>query len=185
MVEDGTPPDFITFAGNGEPTMHPDFREIIEKTVEVRNNQCPKAKIGVLTNGTMIDRDDVRKALQKVDKAMVKFDSAHNETMRIMNQPRGNRTVEETIELMKKFNGNFIMQTMFLKGTFDGKDFDNTSEEEVAAWLKIVKEVHPKEVMLYSIDRDTPHDQLTKIPIEKLRKIAERVTALGIQATAN
>lgn len=180
MVKEGTPPDVITFAGNGEPTMHPDFEAIIEDTISLRDKHCPAAKVSVLSNATQIHREDVRRALKRVDNNILKLDSAFDTTVQLMNKPQGNYTVAHTVELLKMFEGNFILQTMFLRGEYLGKAVDNTTEEEVAAWLKIVEELRPKQVMVYSLDRDTPCQTITKVEKDDLRVIGARVEALGI-----
>ena len=180
MVADGTPPDVITFAGNGEPTMHPDFENIIEDTIALRDKHCPEAKVSVLSNATQIHREDVRRALLRVDNNILKLDSAFDETVQLVNKPQGAYTVARTVELLKAFDGNLILQTMFLRGEYLGKRVDNTTEEEVSAWLKLVAEIKPKQVMVYSLDRDTPCQTLEKVEKEELREIAARVEALGI-----
>ena len=183
MVADGTPPDVITFAGNGEPTMHPDFENIIEDTIALRDKHCPAAKVSVLSNATQIHREDVRRALLRVDNNILKLDSAFDETVQLVNKPQGAYTVARTVELLKAFEGNLILQTMFLRGEYLGKRVDNTTEEEVAAWLKLVEEIRPKQVMVYSLDRDTPCQTLEKVEKEELREIAARVEALGIHCS--
>ena len=180
MVADGTPPDVITFAGNGEPTMHPDFENIIADTIALRDKHCPAAKVSVLSNATQIHREDVRRALLRVDNNILKLDSAFDETVQLVNKPQGAYTVARTVELLKAFEGNLILQTMFLRGEYLGKRVDNTTEEEVSAWLKLVAEIKPKQVMVYSLDRDTPCQTLEKVEKEELREIAARVEALGI-----
>ena len=180
MVSDGTPPDVITFAGNGEPTMHPDFENIIADTIALRDKHCPAAKVSVLSNATQIHREDVRRALLRVDNNILKLDSAFDETVQLVNKPQGTYTVARTVELLKAFEGNLIIQTMFLRGEYLGKRVDNTTEEEVSAWLKLVAEIKPKQVMVYSLDRDTPCQTLEKVEKEELREIAARVEALGI-----
>ncbi len=180
MVSDGTPPDVITFAGNGEPTMHPDFENIIADTIALRDKHCPAAKVSVLSNATQIHREDVRRALLRVDNNILKLDSAFDDTVQLVNKPQGAYTVARTVELLKAFDGNLILQTMFLRGEYLSKRVDNTTEEEVAAWLKLVAEIRPKQVMVYSLDRDTPCQTLEKVEKEELREIAARVEALGI-----
>ena len=183
MVADGTPPDVITFAGNGEPTMHPDFENIIADTIALRDKHCPKAKVSVLSNATQIHREDVRRALLRVDNNILKLDSAFDDTVQLVNKPQGAYTVARTVELLKAFDGEFILQTMFLRGEYLGRGVDNTTEEEVAAWLKLVEEMRPKRVMVYSLDRDTPCPTLEKVEREELQRIAERVEALGIECS--
>ena len=180
MVADGTPPDVITFAGNGEPTLHPDFEQIIDDTIALRDKYCPEAKVSVLSNATQIHRDDVRRALLRVDNNILKLDSAFDATVELINKPQGNYTVARTVELLKAFEGRLIVQTMFLRGEYLSHRVDNTTDEEVEAWLKLVAEIKPKQVMVYSLDRDTPCQTLEKVEKDELRKIAERVEALGI-----
>ena len=180
MVADGTPPDVITFAGNGEPTMHPDFENIIEDTLALRDKHAPAAKVSVLSNATQIHREDVRRALLRVDNNILKLDSAFDATVQLVNKPQGNYTVARTVELLKMFEGNLIVQTMFLRGEYLGQRVDNTTEEEVSAWLKLVASIAPKQVMVYSLDRDTPCQTLEKVEKDELRAIAARVEALGI-----
>ena len=181
MVAAGTPPDVITFAGNGEPTLHPEFEAVIGDTLALRDALCPAAKVSVLSNATQIHRDSVRRALLRVDNNILKLDSAFDETVRRMNNPQNPAyTVRGIVEEMKRFEGKMILQTMFLRGTCDGQPIDNTTEEEVAAWLKLVGEIRPRQVMVYSLDRDTPCQTLEKVSKEELQAIAARVEALGI-----
>lgn len=183
MVKEGTPPDVITFAGNGEPTLHPEFEQIIEDTIALRDKHCPSAKVSVLSNATQIHREDVRRALLRVDNNILKLDSAFDDTVQLINKPQGTYTVARTVELLKAFCGELIVQTMFLRGEYLGKRVDNTTEEEVEAWLRLVKEIAPKQVMVYSLDRDTPCQTLEKVEKEELRAIASRVEALGIKCS--
>ena len=183
MVAGGTPPDVLTFAGNGEPTMHPDFEEIVEGVIALRDRLCPNAKVSVLTNATMLHRESVRRALMRVDNPILKLDSAFDRTAQQIDKPLGNYSVAEVVEQMKLFGGNCIVQTMFLRGEFEGERVDNATSEEVEAWLKLVEEIAPRSVMVYTIDRDTPAPNLEKVPVEELRAIAERVRALGIECS--
>lgn len=180
MVGEGTPPDVITFAGNGEPTMHPNFESIIDDTLALRDELCPTAKVSVLSNATQIHREDVRRALRRVDNNILKLDSAFDDTVQLVNKPQGAYTVEHTVELMQLFEGEMILQTMFLRGEYDGKRVDNTRKEEVDAWLRLVERIAPRQVMVYSLDRDTPCKTLEKVSREELCEIAARVEALGI-----
>lgn len=183
MTAAGTPPDVITFAGNGEPTMHPEFGDIIGDTIALRDEICPQAKVSVLSNATMIGREDVRRALLRVDNNILKLDSAFDGTVRLIDNPPSGYTVAETVGNMMLFEGRLIMQTMFLRGTCDGQTVDNTTEREVSAWLDIVARVRPQKVMVYTIDRDTPLETLEKVPVDQLRAIAARVEALGIECS--
>lgn len=172
-------PDVITFAGNGEPTMHPEFEEIIGDTIALRDELCPSAKVSVLSNATMIGRENVRRALLRVDNNILKLDSAFDSSVKKIDDPQGAYSVARVIENMKLFEGRLIIQTMFLRGP----GVDNTTEREVSAWLDIVREVAPRSVMIYTIDRDTPSPDLAKIPVFELEKIASRVRELGIECS--
>ena len=167
-------------AGNGEPTMHPDFEAIIDDTIVLRDEICPSARISVLSNATQIGRESVRRALRRVDNNILKLDSAFDDTVRLINNPCGTYSVAEVVKNMKLFDGQMILQTMFLRGECEGRTVDNTTEREVAAWLKLVEEIRPRQVMVYSLDRDTPCKTLQKVPREDLQAIAARVEALGI-----
>lgn len=183
MVKDGTPPDVITFAGNGEPTLHPHFEQIINDTLAMRDRHCPSAKVSVLSNATQIHREDVCRALRRVDNNILKLDSAFDATVQLMNKPQGKYSVRETVERLKAFEGELIVQTMFLRGEYLGRRVDNTTDEEVSAWLELIREIAPKQVMVYSLDRDTPCQTLEKVEKEELRAIAARVEALGISCS--
>lgn len=185
MVAEGTPPDVITFAGNGEPTIHPEFEEIIADTIELRNEICPKAKVSVLSNATMIGRENIRRALLAVDNNILKLDSAFDETVRLIDDPQGAYSVARTVEDMIKFNGKLIVQTMFARGEHNGVKVDNATELEVSAWLSLLERIKPEKVMIYTIDRDTPEENLRKVGIEELRGIASRVEKLGIECSVS
>lgn len=172
--------DVITFAGNGEPTMHPDFGAIIDDTVALRDELAPQAKISVLSNATLVGREQTRAALAKVDNPILKLDSALDTTVQLINKPCGDYSVARVVEALAHFEGNFVLQTMFLRGEYEGMQVDNTTEEEVKAWLSVVERLRPRQVMVYSIDRATPCKTLTKVSHEELEQIAERVRALGI-----
>ena len=181
MAAAGTPPDVITFAGNGEPTLHPDFEGVIDDTLALRDRYCPAAKVSVLSNATQIHREEVQQALLRVDNNILKLDSAFDATVRRIDNPQNPQyTVRNTVDGMKRFTGQMILQTMFLRGECKGQRIDNTTEEEVAAWLQLVAEIRPRQVMVYSLDRDTPCPTLEKVSREELQRIAERVEALGI-----
>jgi wyosine [tRNA(Phe)-imidazoG37] synthetase (radical SAM superfamily) len=174
--------DVITFAGNGEPTMHPDFSEIINDTILLRNQLMPETKISVLTNGMNVSKDNIFNALQKIENPILKLDSAFDETVRLIDQPNSpDYSVARQVDLYKRFNGNFILQTMFLRGEFDGKTVNNLSQKEILAWSEIVKMLHPREVMIYTIDRETPAKNLEKASVNELREIAERIGKLGLR----
>lgn len=181
MTASGELPDVITFAGNGEPTLHPEFEGIIEDTINLRNQLTPKARIAVLSNATMLHKPSVVRALMKVDDNIQKLDSAFEETIRKMDCPSSNFRLADVVENLRQFNGQVILQTMFLRGNFKGEIIDNTLEKEVVAWLKLVAEIKPSQVMIYTIDRDTPASGLEKVKVEELQRIGERVMLLGIK----
>lgn len=182
MKEKQQVPDVITYAGNGEPTLHPEFPGIIDDSIKLRNKYFPHAKIAVLSNSTAIKKPEVKKALLKVDSNILKLDSAFDLTVKIHNQPKVNIKVEELIKDLKDFRGELIVQTLFLRGTFEGKTIDNTTPEEIDAWLKAINKIRPAEVMIYTISRDTPEGgQLKKVPLAELNHIAALVNKLGIK----
>ena len=173
--------DVITFSGNGEPTLHPDFLGIIEDTCALRDEYCPKAKVSVLSNSTQLGRKDVVEALRLCDNRILKLDSAIDTTMRLVDKPvNAQLTVGQVVEWLKVFEGDFTLQTCFLRGVYEGQVIDNTTDEELKAWYDIVDTLHPKQVMIYVIDRETPLKTLEKIPAEKMEAIAAPLRKKGI-----
>lgn len=185
MQANGPAPDVLTFAGNGEPTAHPHFPEIIEDTLALRDKYFPNAKVSVLSNSTFIDRPAVFDALNKIDNNILKLDTVNEEYIHLLDQPNGKYSVKKIIDLMKQFNGNCIVQTMFLKGIHQGKDMNNTTDEYVLPWLEAVREIAPRQVMIYTIDRETPDHDLQKATREELDRIVELIEKAGIPATAS
>ncbi|MFV0483116.1 MAG: radical SAM protein [Bacteroidales bacterium] len=181
MIKENKPPNYITFAGNGEPTLHPEFADIIDDTITIRNKVAPQCKIAVLSNATRIGKEKVFNALKRVDDNILKMDSAVPETAMLINRYNAAYSIDKVVENMKRFEGKFIMQTLFIRGKDKGKHFDNTTEAELEKWLKIVEETKPRMVMLYSISRDTPLETVEAIGKEELQAIAKRVKALGIK----
>lgn len=182
MHNEGQHPDVLTFAGNGEPTSNPHFAGIIDDTIRLRNRWCPEAKISVLSNSTFIGRQDIREALMKVDNNILKLDTVDNEYICRVDRPtQPSYDVKKIIEHLKWFNGHVIIQTMFMKG--DGTD--NTSEQYVAPWLEVLRDIKPQSVMIYTIDRETPDQKLQKATPEELDAIRNRVIAIGIPCTAS
>ena len=173
--------DVITFSGNGEPTLHPDFLGIIEDTCALRDEYCPKAKVSVLSNSTQLGRKDVVEALRLCDNRILKLDSAIDTTMRLVDKPvNAQLTVGQVVEWLKVFDGDFTLQTCFLRGNYEGQVIDNTTDEELRAWYEVVDKLHPKQVMIYVIDRETPLKTLEKIPAEKMEAIAAPLRKKGI-----
>lgn len=186
MRTDGLLPDVLTFAGNGEPTGHPDFEGIIDDTVALRNTYCPAARVSVLSNATLCGRESVHRALLKVDNNILKLDTVDADYIRRVNAPTGSYDVQTVVENIKSFQGHAIVQTLFMKGEGpDGRSVDNTTEAYVAPWLAAVKEIAPQAVMVYTIDRETPAHNLKKATHEELDSIVARVQALGIPASAS
>ena len=176
-----SPLDVITFSGNGEPTLHPDFLGIIQDTCALRDQYCPQAKISVLSNSTQLGRPDVVEALRMCDNRILKLDSAIDATMRLIDKPvNPNLTVEQIAEWLSLFDGDFTLQTCFLRGEYMGQIIDNTTSEERNAWYAMVDRLHPKQVMIYVIDRATPLQTLSKVPKAEMEAIAAPLRAKGI-----
>ena len=173
--------DVITFSGNGEPTLHPEFLGIIEDTCALRDRYCPKAKISVLSNSTQLGRADVVKALRMCDNRILKLDSAIDATMRLIDKPvNENLTVEQVAEWLSLFEGDFTLQTCFLRGEYEGQVIDNTTPEELSAWYTMIEHLRPKQVMIYVIDRATPLQTLSKVPAAEMEAIAAPLRKKGI-----
>ena len=185
MNRSGELPDVLTFAGNGEPTIHPQFKEIIDDTIELRDRLCPNAKVSVLTNATLIARDNVFEALKKVDNNILKLDTVDSNFISVVDRPTGKYDLEAIIGRLKAFEGKAVIQTMFLKGEVDGRNVDNTGESYVMPWIAAVKEIAPREVMIYTIDRETPIGTLQKATREELDRIVALLADEGIKATAS
>lgn len=179
VKSDKDPLDYITFAGNGEPTIHPDFKGIIEDTVQLRNRFTPNTEIAVLSNAWHLDKKEVISALRMVDKNVLKLDSAIKDTILKINQPVNPKfELASLLERLSLFRGECTIQTLFFKG----ENIDNTTEEEVNAWISALKIIQPQEVQIYSLDRATPSEGLIKVPKEELKKIADRIKKLGFKA---
>ncbi len=174
--------DSITFSGNGEPTLHPQFDKIIDGLLPLRDKYYPNAVISVLSNATQLMRPEVCHALQRIENPILKLDAGTQAMLEIINKPTIPVSLNEVIEQLCTFNGNVIIQSMFLSGEQDGVAFDNSQEPNFSAWLEAIRRINPKRVMIYSLDRETPALQLRKFDKEKLESIADRVRALGISA---
>lgn len=185
MQTEGAMPDVLTFAGNGEPTTHPRFGEIINDTIALRDRFCPGAKVSVLSNSTQIMKPEVFEALLKVDNNILKLDTIDSEYIKTVDRPTGRYDINTILERMKAFNGKVVVQTMFLKGSVDGKDINNTGDEYVKPWIEAVKQIAPREVMIYTIDRETPMQGLLKASKEELDHIVAMLEKEGIKASAS
>ena len=178
----GLHPDNITFAGNGEPTLHPEFETIIDKTIQLRDTFFPEALITVLSNSTRLDRENVKRALLRIDNNVLKLDAGTNATFQAINRPTHPVTLEKIVEQLKAFGGNLVIQTMLIRGEVDGKYLDNTTEAELSLYLGYLKEINPKLVMLYPIDRKTPYYTLVKVPEVEFLALASLIEEMGIKA---
>ena len=165
----GIPIDSITFSGDGEPTINPEFPQIIDDTIRLRNQYYPNSKITVLSNATMVHKPEVFAALRKVDNPTMKIDAPTNELIERINHPAPGYDIHRVVEALKQFNGNFILQTMFLKS----KDFDSSSPEVLNGWMDIVRTLRPREIMVYTIDRPTPEVGLQKFTVEEMRTLVK------------
>lgn len=185
MKAEGRMPDVLTFAGNGEPTCHPHFAEIIDDTIALRNKYCPEARVSVLSNSTLIHWPQVHQALMRVDNNILKLDTVSEDYIRHVDRPQGNYELSQLVEHMKAFNGHVIIQTMFMQGECNGESVDNTDDEHVLPWLDTVSEIMPQQVMIYTIDRETPTQGLLKATHEQLDRIAAMVVRRGIACTVS
>jgi len=182
MKETGMRPEAITFAGNGEPTIHPQFPEIFEDAIRLKDQYFPEARVSVLSNASTLDKPAIFRALKKTGNSILKLDAGTEEMFRLINGPRSGITLHAIVEKLKEFHGELIIQTLFLKGNLDGKMIDNTAEPEISRWLEHIRAINPKYVMIYPIDRETPLKTLEKISFDGLCEIADRVEKLGIKA---
>ncbi len=187
MRENGSGLDVITFSGNGEPTLHPDFEGIVEDTLSLRDEFYPEAKVSVLSNSTRIAKAGVARALRRVDNNILKLDSAVESTMRLIDRPtQPSFTVGKVISELESFGHDCIIQTMILRGSHEGKVVDNTTDEEIEALAEAYRHIRPSYVMLYSIDRSTPEENLRKVERPELEAIAGRLENLsGVKVTVS
>lgn len=174
-------PDVITFAGNGEPSMHPEFLPIIKTTLRLRDQYCPGAQVSVLSNSTRLHLPEVATALSLVDLNILKLDSAIENTVRILDRPEKTFNLEKTIQHLSEFEGELIIQTLFCRGEHKGEHFDNTTEPEVNTWLEALQKIRPSSVMIYSISRDTPIESIECVGHAELEQIAEKIKNIGLQ----
>lgn len=180
--EQSTPIDSITFSGNGEPTLHPHFDKIIDGLIPLRDKYYPKAVISCLSNATQLLRTEVCAALKRIENPILKLDAGTQELLNIINKPTIPVDFQAVVNQLKTFNGEVIIQTMFLSGEQDGISFDNSEESNLSLWLDAIKSIAPRKVMIYSLDRETPALMLHKFDKSKLESIADKVRALGIVA---
>lgn len=175
LAAEGVPVDSITFSGNGEPTMNPDFAGIVDVTLRLRDRFYPDARISVLSNATLVGRRTVVEALKKIDNPILKIDAADDRMISMINRPVGSYRLRNVMDSLKEFNGNFILQTMFLRSP----EFDMTAPDALAGWIEIVRELRPRQVMVYTIDRETPDKSLGKYTVEEMRGFVQPLVDEG------
>ena len=182
MKADAICPDVITFSGNGEPVLHPEFAGIIDDTLEVRDRLCPQTRVAVLSNSTMLHNENVFQALCKVDDNIMKLDSVLDSRIKQIDDPViKDFSADELVRQLCRFDGRLIIQTIFLRGVRDGVVIDNTCEEEVSIWIAALKKINPRKVMIYTINRETPLKSIRKISASELETIAERIRKEGFE----
>ena len=174
---EGTPIDSITFSGDGEPTLNPDFAEIVDITIALRDEYYPDAKISVLSNATRLGRENVFQALRKVDNPILKIDAPTAALAARINRPQCDYSVSGIVEDLRRFEGDFVLQTMFLRGP----GFDSASPEVLEGWMRIVRELRPREIMVYTIDRETPMKGLEKIPVAEMEEMVRPLAEEGFR----
>ena len=174
-VEAGVPIDSITFSGDGEPTLNPDFPEIIDITVALRDRWYPEARISVLSNATMAWKDEVFDALRKVDNPIMKLDAPTDALCAKINRPSPSYHVGDVVDSLMRFEGDFILQTMFLKCA----DFDSSSPEVLQGWMDLVRKLRPREIMVYTLDRPAPMQGLEKFTVEEMAALVKPLSDEG------
>ena len=177
LADEGIPVDSITFSGNGEPTVHPDFPAIVDVVLELRNRYFPAAKVSVLSNATMLGREAVRKALKKIDNPILKIDASDDRLVNMINKPTGTYGLDDVVAWMKDFDGDFVLQTMFLRSP----EFDLSAPEQLQGWIEIVRELKPREIMVYTIDRETPDKSLGKYTEDEMKAFVAPLLAEGFK----
>lgn len=169
LLSNGTPIDSITFSGDGEPTLNPDFEKIIDDTLELRDKYYPKAVVSVLSNATRVHLPEVFRALCKVDNPILKIDAPTDNLVALINKPAPGYSLERVVDTLKRFNGDFVLQTMFLRSEV----FDSSSEEVLKGWMAIVRKLRPREIMVYTIDRPTPESGLQKFTAGEMKALVQ------------
>ncbi|MBQ7420926.1 MAG: radical SAM protein [Alloprevotella sp.] len=185
MAAEGVLPDVLTFAGNGEPTAHPEFAAIVEDVLGLRDRYCPAARVSVLSNGTRAHLPEVHEALLRVDCNILKLDTVDADYVERVCRPAGRYDVERVVDTLCGFGGRVIVQTMFMCGEYGGRSVDNTGAEFVGPWLAALRRIRPQQVMVYTIDRETPAAGLRKASPARLDGIAELVRAEGIPVSVS
>lgn len=178
LQAEGAPVDAITFSGNGEPTLHPDFAGVIDDTLALRDRYYPQASVSVLSNSTMLDRPEVVAALRRVDNAIMKLDSVNDDTIRALDRPtRPGFTADSVIAQLADMGSGAVVQTMITRGSHEGRVVDNSTPEEVDGLIEAYRRIGPGRIMLYTVDRPTPERSLQRVPRAELDAIASRITS--------
>ena len=185
MRQEGLVPDVLTFAGNGEPTLHPCFPEVVDRVRRVRDELCPSAKMSILSNATQIRRPEIREALLHFDNNILKLDTVCPEYINTVDRPQGHYDVEEQIRCLALLQGQCFIQTMLMRGEYEGRDLDNTTEAYVGPYLEALRRIKPRAVMLYTLDRETPVSGLLKADRDRMQDIADRIRQLGIEVSVS
>ncbi|MBI3961211.1 MAG: radical SAM protein [Deinococcus sp.] len=178
----GTPPQALTMAGNGEPTLHPQFPQMVDAVCALRHQLLPGAKVVVLSNATRVDKPEVFQALLRVDERQLKLDGATERSFRLLNAPLGKFSLGDLVRCLRRFAGDLVIQTLLTRGTVRGEPVDNTTADEVAAYVALLQEIKPRWVALYSLDRESPEPGLQKLPESELERVAAQVRRVGIPA---
>lgn len=174
---EGVAVDSVTFSGNGEPTLHPDFPEVIDVTLRLRDRYFPDAKVSVLSNATLVGRKEIAEALMRVDNPILKIDASSDALVRMINKPVGAYSLADVVSNLKAFNGRFILQTMFLRSP----DFDTAGPDALSGWMDIVRKTRPREIMVYTIDRETPDKSLSKYTVEEMMAFVQPLADEGFK----
>ena len=185
MKADGPEPNVLTFAGNGEPTANPEFPGIVDDVLALRDEFFPEAKVSVLSNGTRVTDPAIFNALFKLDNNIQKLDTVDIDYIKLIDSPVGHYDLDAIIQALCDFKGHVIIQTMFLTGTFMGRDMDNTTDRYVLPWLETVKKIAPSQVMIYTVDRETPVSTLRKASRDQLDRIASLLRENGIETSVS
>ena len=181
LKAEGIQVDSFTFAGNGEPTLHPDFPKVVDLVVEIRNKYYPKAVITLLTNATQLSRPEIYNALLKLDNPVLKLDAGMAAMRNSINKPTSEKySFDELVSNLIRFGNKGIIQTLLLRGNNDGKTISNVSKEDFGEYIELLKKIRPKYVMLYAIDRATPEKDLEKLTVDELEIHAQKIRNEGI-----